>query len=205
MRVVNSGGHVDTTTPCYVVGFRCVEVLRETWSNIRGVGTKHAADLCAQICSDLALTFPASIGHCLLLTGDKTLDVIPDGLAGKAPCSTIQVYATDLAPPDAIRSVLETAVSENSLVPLLVLCFFSPSGVDAVMQGDVLKATLALAHSDLHPALNIQCVAFGPTTQARLQSLGLPCAAVCDTPTPAGLCEAISGLLARQTEMPARA
>lgn len=114
----------------------------------------------------------------LFLTGDKSLKTIPTALEqANKNFTELRVYET--VPKGSIKKDLINILESNNQV---ILVFFSPSGVDAVMN---------VFSEEFRKLYNPLFASIGPTTSQRLRELGLPIIAEAKTPTLDGISDAL--------------
>lgn len=122
---------------------------------------------------------PGPCRRVLHLCGDKTLPVLKDSLAADGiVLDQLVVYHTTTEEVD-LWSARERSAPE------LWLCFFSPSGVDAMATSRAFPGVETLNNG------NVVCCAFGVSTAARMRDNGLTVACVAPSPTPEGLALAV--------------
>ncbi|KAJ3367646.1 hypothetical protein GGF31_007195 [Allomyces arbusculus] len=119
----------------------------------------------------------------VFVAGASALDVLPTRLeAAGVAFERVVVYATGPRDPDAIRREVD-AVDANWCG-----AFFAPSGVRAV-------------HAAMDGKRPQFVIAIGKTTAKGVEEVGWgPCDGVAREPTPAGLAEAVAGVVARESE-----
>jgi uroporphyrinogen-III synthase len=209
----SSSSSSSPSIPCLVVGEKS-KILLSTVISEGSIVTATSAELLVPLLIEASSS--SSTPPWLFLVGDKRLDTIPSALTHHGIAfQELRVYSTCSVKRDAImEGVRKALLSDSSLSTAAAaqggaggtrrmgFVFFSPSGVTSVFGGGdsdtegkgedggaAVPSVLELTSSP-PPFL----IAIGKTTASALASRGLPVAAVCPTPDPAGLLAALESL-----------